>query len=448
MIRLSARFGASFGLVLSLVSTASAQISPTDVSITTFNPGDATAPVSTIEGRGIKVGEGTVLRPVFGAETGFVSNVFYEEDDVQPAGVLRLIAQIGAASLGAARLHPSSTIEADDPQQNLGQFEYRANVRLSYDFLLAEDNTASKTGGLGVGASLHGMVNPMGRLAFGFNEDFVRLIRAANFETDANVNRDINHLRLMMLYKPRDSAINGYLYYENRIEIFERDEQSFADRMTNRVGVHPQWRFLPQTQAYLDLSMANVTALDSESQKVTSYPLVLRAGLSTLLSVKTTLNLDAGYTNGFYSDGPSFSAPTIGTMIGYRYTPLGRVTLGYALTYEDSINANFFRDHVIRASWQHIIDPLIFMVQPEVHWRQYRGVTFAIPGVTGEDTRDDLILSVVGGVHYNFRRWLMATLNYRFTSVSTDYMYTVAGGTVDDPGYARHELLLGMRVAL
>ncbi|MBA3394641.1 MAG: outer membrane beta-barrel protein [Deltaproteobacteria bacterium] len=442
------RLLASFGLVLSLVATASAQITPGDISITAFNPGDATAPASTIEGRGIKVGEGTVLRPVFGAETGFVSNVFYEEDDAQPAGVLRLIAQIGTASLGAARLHPSSTIEQDDPQENLGQLEYRANLRLSYDFMLAEDNTASETGGLGIGASLHGMVNPMGRLSFGFGDDFVRLIRAANFETDSNTNRDINHLRLLMLYRPRDSAISGFLYYENRIDIFERDEQSFADRMTNRVGLHPQWRFLPQTQAYLDLSIANVTALDSDSQKVTSYPLVVRAGISTLLTVKTTLNLDAGYTNGFYDDGPSFSAPTIGAMIGYRYNPLGRVTAGYSLTYEDSINANYFRDHVLRASWQHIVNPVIFMVQPEVHFRQYRGVTFAVPGVMGEDTRNDVIFAVVGGVHYNFRRWLMATLNYRFTSVSTDYMYSVAGGTVDDPSYARHELLLGMRVAL
>ncbi|HLL25863.1 MAG TPA: hypothetical protein VK427_27180 [Kofleriaceae bacterium] len=444
------RLLASSGVVLSMVSMAtfaSADPSPNDISIAAFNPEDAVAPMSTIEGPGVKVGEGTVLRPVFGAETGFVSNVFYEDQNERPAGILRLIAQIGTASLGADRLHPSATIGADEGQENLGAFEYRADLRLSYDFMFSESDAATETGGLGVGATLRGMVNPSGRFAFGFNDEFVRLIRAANFETDANVNRDINQLRLLLLYRPRDSAISGYVYYDNRLDIFERSEQSFADRMTHRVGLHPQWRFFPQTQAYLDLSMGYTTALDGDSTKVDSYPLVVRAGLATLLSVKTTLNLDAGYTNGFYSEGPSFSAPVIGATIGHRYSPLGRVTAGYSLVYEDSINANYFRDHVIRASVQQVLKPLVFMIQPELHIRQYNGVTVAIPDIMGPDTRDDVIVSVIGGVHYSFRNWFLATLNYRFTSVSTDYMYTI-GGMTDDPGFVRHELLAGIRFAL
>ena len=440
------RLLASFGAVVAMVSAASAQVSPNDISIASFNPEDAVAPTSTIEGPGIKVGQGTVLRPVFGAETGYVSNVFYEEASEQPAGILRLIIQVGAASLGSARLHPSATV-SDDSQENVGDFEYRANLRLSYDFMISESDAADETGGLGIGASVAGMVNPMGRLAFGFNDDYTRLVRAANFETDANTNRHINNLRLLALYKPRDSAINGYLYYDNRLDIFERDEQSFADRMTHRVGLHPQWRFLPQTQAYLDVSIAYTSALEEDSTKVDSYPLVLRAGLATLLSVKTTFNIDAGYTNGFYSEGPSYSAPVFGANIGYRYSPLGRATLGYIYTHEDSINANFYRDHVIRGSLQQIFKPLVFMVQPEVHFREYRGVTIAIPGIMGPDTRNDVIFSLISGVHYNYRNWLLATLNYRFTSVSTDYMYS-AGGMTDDPGFVRHELLAGVRVAL
>jgi hypothetical protein len=441
------RLLASLGVVLSMVSTASADPSPNDISITSFNPEEAVAPASTVEGPGIKVGEGTVLHPVFGAETGFVSNVFYEEASEQGAGILRLLAQIGVSTLGAGRLNPTSTIEADDPQQNLGALEYRASLRASYDFMLTDNGAASDTGGLGLGASIHGMVNPSGRLAFGFDDDFERLIRAANFETDANTNRDINTFRALLFYKPRDSAINGFLYYDNRIDIFERSEQSFADRMTHRLGVHPQWRFLPQTQAYVDLSWAYTTKLDSDSTKVDSYPLVVRAGLQTLLNVNTTLNLDAGYTNGFYSDGPSFSAPVISATIGYRYSPLGRVTAGYMLIYEDSINANYYRDHVIRASLQQIIKPLVFMVQPELHLREYNGINTALPDIMGPDTRDDVIISVIAGAHYAFRNWMAATLNYRFSSVSTDYMYTI-GGMTDDPGFVRHELLAGIRVAL
>ncbi|MBA3465669.1 MAG: hypothetical protein H0T46_37400 [Deltaproteobacteria bacterium] len=439
------RLFVSLSLLAALAGTAAADISPNDISISSFNPEDAVAPASTVEGPGIKVGEGTVLRPVFGVETGFISNVFYEDKDEQPAGLLRLIAQAGVASLGSQRLNPNA-LDTEAPM-NLGQLEYRASLRLSYDLVFSDNDTADETGGLGIGASFKGMVNPMGTFAFGFDEDFQRLIRAANWETDANTNRDINNLRLLLLYRPRSSALGGYLYYHNTIDIFERDEQSFVDRWSNRVGVHPHWRFLPQTQAYLDLSWGNVAPLGSTNPKSGSYPLTVRAGLATLLSLKTTLNLDAGYTNGFYSSGPSFSAPVIGATIGYRYSPLGRVSIGYSLQYEDSINANYYRDHTIRGTLQHLVAPFVVMLQPEVHFRQYNGVTLAIPGLTGPAVRNDVIFSLIGGVHYNFRNWIAATVNYRFSMVSTDYMYVFAGAS-DNPSFVRHELLAGLRVAL
>jgi opacity protein-like surface antigen len=87
------------------------------------------------------------------------------------------------------------------------------------------------------------------------------------------------------------------------------------------------------------------------------------------------------------------------------------------------------------------------MVQPEVHFRQYSGINTAFPNIMGPNTRDDVIFAVIAGVHYNFRSWFLATLNYRFSTVQTDYMYTIDGQT-DDPSFARHELLAGVRVAL
>ena len=177
--------------------------------------------------------------------------------------------------------------------------------------------------------------------------------------------------------------------------------------------------------------------------KVSSFPLVVKAGIATLLTVKTTLNVEGGYTNGFYSSGPSFSAPLINAQVGYRYSPLGRVALGYSLQYSDSINANYYRDHVLRLWMRQLVTPFVVMVQPEVHLREYSG----IPPTQGAAVRDDVIFSVIAGMSYNFRNWLAATLNYRFTDVTTSYRY-MSGGMSDDPSFVRHELLLGMRAAL
>lgn len=436
-------------VVLGLLgSTAYAEVSPNDISIQSFNPEDAVAPTSTVEGPGIKVGEGTVLHPVVGLETGVVSNVFYEETDTRASGLLRFFAGISSASLSQARLNPAAAPNSDESdggsaEASRGNFIYRTSLRASYDVFLTNNDTVQETGGLGLGFSLHGLANAQGRLSFGFDEDFERLIRAANFETDANTNRDLNNLRLLALYHPADRAVSGYLSYENHLDVFEKSEQSFADRMSHRVALHPMWRIYPQTQVYSDVSIGYASALDSKSTKSSSYPLVARVGIATLLSLKTTVNVDAGYTNGFYSNGPSYSAPVVGAALGYRYSPLGRVTLNYVLQFEDSINANYYRDHVLRASMQQLFNPFVFMIQPEVHFREYQGVNVAVPTVMGPDTRNDFIAAVVAGLHYVFRDRLAATLNYRFSTVQTDYR-----DATDDPSYVRHELLFGVRAAL
>lgn len=410
--------------------------------IQTFDPESAVAPISVVEGAGIKVGEGTVLRPVFGVETGFVSNVFYDDENAQAAAILRLLAQIGTGSLGKDRLDtPDENAPADT---SIGSVRFRADLRASYDAVLSDNEIANDTGGLGLGASIHGVANPQGTWQFGFDDDYNRIIRAANFETSVNTNRNINRLQLALLFRPQGRSLSGSLYYTNTLDIFERDEQSFADRMEHRIGVRAAWTFLPKSQTYIDVSQGYVSGIgDAASMKVASYPLIAKAGLATLLTVKTTLNLEAGYTNGFYETGPSFSAPLFNAQIGYRYSPLGRVALMYSLQYQDSINANYFRDHVLRAWLRQIVGPLVVMVQPELHLRKYDGITI----VTGPPTRDDLVLSIIGGASYNFRNWIAATVNYRFSAVSTDYMY-MSGGLSDDPSFARHELLAGLRVAL
>lgn len=442
------------GFLLCLTATVRAQsvataadegTDPTDLTIGQFNPEEAVSPVSIVEGAGVKVGEGTVLRPVFGAETGVISNVFYSNTNPQAAGVFRLLAQIGTSSLGAARLN--TTAAPADGTVDTGSLQYRASLRASYDFLLSSDQQITQSGGLGLGASLHGLANPMGTYSFGFDEDYSRLIRAADFEINSNLNRDINTARLLLLYHPQGSTIGGYLAYRNTIDVFEQNMQAYTDRMGNYVDLHPIWQLFPQTQLYLNLSWGVVTAIGN-GPKSTSYPLVTDIGLATLLTPKVTFSAMAGYTNGFYARGPNFSAPVAGVNLGYRYSPLGRMTIGYQLAYTDSINANFYQDHVLFASLQQVLSPFVLVLQPEVHFRQYNGISVVAPQLMGLDTRNDVLVSVIAGLAYNFRDWFAATLNYRFTTQQTDYRYMVAGSSLVDPSYVRHELLLGLRIAM
>ncbi|HWU89731.1 MAG TPA: hypothetical protein VN253_20855 [Kofleriaceae bacterium] len=441
---------AGLGLVAALHAPARAQVAAS------FNAGDAVDPISVVEGPGVKVGEGTVLHPVFGVETGVISNVFYEDTGANPAGLLRLLAQVGTGSLGKQRLatpgpvdeNPLTAGENDGRTANIengGAFQYRADLRLSYDFMLSGNDRVAAQGGLGVGANLRGIVNPQATFSLAFLEDFERIIRATNFESRSDTNRIRNHLNLRLNFAPKGRTLSGLLRYDNNLDYFENASQQFANRLQHSFGLRGMWQWLPVTRIYADASIGVFGGLGASSTKVDSYPLNVEAGIQTLLTLSTTLIVHAGYTNGFYASGPSFSSPAVGAQIGYRYSPLGRVTLMYDYSHTDSINANFYRDHTLRATLEQGFVPFILTVRPEFHLRQYNGIT--VPGASSP-VRDDVILALTVGAHYNFRNWIAATLDYSFTTVQTNFTYMPEPGVTDDPSFVRHELLVGMRAAL
>lgn len=405
-------------------------------------PGGILAPISIVEGPGIKVGEGTVLHPIVGAETGFVSNVFYEESDPVPAGVLRLIAQVYTASLSKQRLAVPQ--EGTNVEENVGSHQYRAGLRLSYDFYLSGQDTLQAQGGLGVGALIRGHVLPQSTWSFLYLDNFERVIRSTNFETEERTNRDINRLQLGVQFAPRGRSVSGLLHFENIIDYFEDEDQHFANRLQNSLGLTVSWRFRPVTVFFADFTQGYFTGLGDASTKVTSFPLTAAVGVQTLLSLKTTIVARVGYTNGFYETGPSYSSVLGGLQFGYRYAPTGRITATYEYLHSDSINANFFRDHAIRGQLeQRFGAPLLFVAAPEFRLRRYEGVMSVVPG--GADTRDDLIFAAQAGLRWHFRESIAALIDYRFTMIDTDYVTGMFG---DDPSYQRHEVVAGVRAAL
>jgi len=401
------------------------------------------APIDVVEGDGIKIGEGTSLYPIVGLDTGLVSNVFYEDTDTTSAGVLRLIVGVGTGSLSPQRLAPRP-----GGMQNPGAVRHRADVRLAYDFYLSGNDNLNEQNGLGIAATFRGVFGPQRTWQFLYLDNFERIIRSANFESTSQVNRDINRLMLGVKFAPQGRTLSGLLHYTNILDLFEDSDQRFANRMQNQVGLTGAWRFRPYTTFFADVSQGFYFGIGEASAlanaKADSYPLVVSTGVQTLLTLKTTLIGRVGYTNGFYSTGPSYSTVLGGVQLGYRYSPLGRATVLYEYQHEDSINANYFRDHTLQLTLEQQLVPFVVRVAPELRFRHYDGITTLIPGIP--DTRDDVIVGVTGSMTYQFRNSLAAVLQYRFAAVQTDYMYTI--DRTDDPSYARHELIAGVRAAL
>lgn len=419
-------------------------ISGTNPGIT---PEGALAPVSIVEGPGLKVGEGTVLHPILGVETGFVSNVFFEDGAETPvsAGILRLLAQVGAGSLSPQRLATNGETDAPTEQANVGTLQYRADLRLTYDLFLSGDEEVQDQGGLGVGALFRGVVFPKRTWSFLYLDNYQRIIRATNFESTEHTNRNINRLSLGLQFAPGGRAITGLLHYDNVLDFFEDEDQQFANRLQHAIGLTVSWRFRPYTVFFADVTQGIYGGL-GDSIKVPSYPLTVAVGAQTLLGVNSSIITRIGYTNGFYSAGPSYSAVVGGVQFGYRYAHTGRVTLLYDYNHQDSINANYFRDHRIAATIEQQLVPVIFHAGPELRLRRYHGVQQVVP-TAPSDTRDDFILSVGAGVRYNFRDWFAGVVEYRLSLLETDFMYSVDGAS-DNPSFSRHELVAGIRAAL
>lgn len=415
---------------------------------------DATAPGDTIDpaavvvqGAGVKVGEGTVVHPTVGVETGVVSNVFYEESGRENvAGLLRVLIELSTGSLPAERLaiHNEAATDPGEQSREIGMLQYLASVYASWDQFLSTNDAVQEQGGLGGGLVFKGIANPQKTLSVSFLEHFDRAIRAANFETGEDVNRDVNLLALRFNILPRGRNLGGYFYYRNLVDYFEDNDQQFANRFQNTFGAHLTYQWLPLTRFYADASLGAFTGL-GDSTKTNSYPLRVLAGIQTALSLNLTVNGRIGYTQGFYSAGSDYATITGGVQVGYRYSPRGRALLMYDYDHQDSINANFYRDHMIKLQIDQQFVPFVVQASGEVHLRRYESTL--VMDVGGGTTRDDVIGAVNLTASYMFRGWIAGVLSYEFAAVSTDFLYDAGGGFIDDPSYARHLLLAGVRAA-
>lgn len=407
------------------------------------NPSSVGPDVQIVEGPGIKIGEGTVIHPTVGAEIGAVSNIFFTEASAANAALLRILAQVSIGSLSPKRLATSSAEAAqqDATSANKGDLEFRGTLALQYnEFLSTNDNVTSQRG-LGIRSGLQAVAFPMRTWAFKFHDAFSRAIRPTNFESPITIDRDTNILRLALAYQPQGRSIHGSLRYENTLDIFERDAHGFADRIHHLAGLNVSWQWLPVTKFYTDVSLGYFTGLGADSTKVTSMPLRAVAGVETALSVDTTLTAHAGYGQGFYASGPDFANFIGGAAFGYQFSELGKLSFTYDYGFQDSINANFFRDHAFRFNIQQVFMPFTVSVTADARLRQYQGL------LVGGAVRDDLIFNFNAGAFYNFRDWLAATADYTVLSAQTDFTYAV-DGLVLNPSYTRHMFLLGLRVAL
>ena len=403
---------------------------------------DPTVPDQTIvEGAGVKVGEGSVLHPVVGAETGYTTNVFYEQTGVG-APFMRLLAELNIASLSEQRIQSA---DPDAPvSEKSGDLTFHGGIRFIGQEYLTGDPNIDAQHNISGGANVHAWVFPQRTWRFGIDDDYIRDNRPTNFESSALINRDINHLQLQLRYAPEGRALSGAIRYQNVVDFFERTQDAFANRIQQTIGAHVEWQWLPITRLYADLSFGFFGPLGMSSVKVASNPLRGVVGIQSALTDDTAISAHVGWGAGFYSTGQSANQPIAGVTYQWRYSPTGNVVALYNYDFLDSIQANYFRDHQFSMmDTQSFYEKFVMMTIFDLRFRDYESI--AIPGVTASQ-RSDILFDFGLSPRYYFRDWFALTIDYDLLIDSTDFRYTTDGMMVD-PSYLRHQFMLGVRAA-
>jgi hypothetical protein len=400
-----------------------------------------------LEGPGVAVSPGTVLHPNIGAEAGVINNVFFEDTDAITSGLFRISAKLDLASAKAPEPETDPEILGEDPpaEPAAPAFEFRLGGVAAYEEYLYYGNpstTAQRN--LTLDAVGHLLVYPQGTWAFVADDRLRRDVRPRNFEDATSTNRIDNLLNLGIRYQPGGRAISGTLRYQNALDVYE-GSTAVANRMNQLLAVKGEWQWRPYTRFTAELSYGFYGPLGDAAPsgaltKYASNPLTFITSVATVLSEPVTLKAHLGWAWSPYEMGQGYNAPLAGTELGFMYAPTGRLVLEADYYFQDSTNANFYRDIKLQARVEQQVRKLLFSGGLAAYIRGYRGIN----GI-GAPNRDDVVLSATARAQYVLSERYYATAEYIGTADQTDYVTTFMG--TDDPSYSRHELMVGVRAA-
>lgn len=389
--------------------------------------GTASLPGSTSRSAptGLRVSEGSILHVGLGAEIGYDSNVFYSGTGARSSGLLIVLPY---AELTNA---PRGSNFAPSTYYSLGAtLQYR-----KYLDSLASDRASGFT------PTVNGLVEfgANQQLSLALTNTFIRSLDApyVNNAASANVTNDpIKHIvdvfGVRVKYAPGGGRLVSVLQLSGSYDNFAADttqnatNYSLANALAGLVALDVSWKWLPKTAVYARATQGVVYYTESNSGKNNSAPLHVMGGVRGLLTPKLSLNLALGYSNGFYSGGPS-TGGVRGSLaglaeLGWTLQDTTSFLLGYRHDFDNAIIGNFYYSDGVYASLrQSIQNRIIIIMGAKGELRSYQGLGAGV--MTGGGTRDDQTLIAGLTVDYYVQTALYVgvggSVQYNHTNSST-----------------------------
>jgi hypothetical protein len=374
-----------------------------------------------------------------GTEVGWDSNLFYADQNASPNS------PGGPISVFYLRLTPNFDL-TNRTRGATRAIDFGFRAGMNYVEYLTGDSTLSTHRQFGADASLTLALFPQLAYNVAFFDNYVRTAQPPYSNEPYNLDRDTNELGVRLSLSPGGGRLTFLIGYIFGIDFFEVSQLKDFDVMSHRFDLRASWRFLPKTAVYIAASEgiylyphAGATAHPG------SYPLRVDAGLQGLITTKLTVNLWAGYGNGFYVSGPSPNTVVGGLQLAWKPTMLSTGAIGYQHDFQNSLLGSYYDLDSVYATWTQLVWRFTGFVRLQYSNQRFQGIQMVSASTT---PRTDNIFLLNTRVDYPFRDWLFGSVGYDLQAdVTNGSIMTLAPGGLYPANYLKHVVYLRVTVA-
>jgi len=413
------------------------------------------------EGIGIRVGD-LELHPGFGAEVGYDSNVFYDDDGPQGSALLRFTPHLLVSTLTGERRDdegggpPSDEAledgEGGEREGNPPSVAFRGGISAGvYHYF----ETAAKTN-VGGDVDLRLVINPERPFQLTLFESFGRTIRPfVEAPAETSYARVRNDVGVDASFGTRGNILRGHLGYRFSADIFEDDIFSFATNLTHTIDAGGSWRFLPHTAQIYALDVAITSYTGDPGAAVTllspSVRMRMRWGINGAVTNTFSVLGIVGYAAGFYEDGDDYDSLIGQVEARWQISPGTRLAVGYDRDFFNSYLGGFNRRDRGYLNLQLLVGGSFLLgVEGSAGLYEFGPVVSSMGGAPIGTTidRTDIRLTASLFAEYRFADWLALNGTFRYAADITDYQFNFVRGTgpvIDPAEYQKMQAWAGVR---
>lgn len=403
------------------------------------------------EGSGIRVGD-LELHPGIGAELGYLSNVYNDEDGNE----------LGSAALRVAPHLFLSTLTEErgdtEGERVPGFVRFRGGLSASLQHYFADN---MPTTDFGANADLRLTLAPERPISFEVVEIFSRMFRpfADPIEDPADgplpspdYVRYQETIGARLIGQTRGGLLQGSLGYRFNYNWFQDDAYSQNNNLIHTVQLTGGWEFLPKTALFYEATYAHQDYTENQDsgedvQRLEDNDQVSsRIGINGAITSRISATLAAGYAAGFFN-GNDFEGVTV--HVDGRWTPteISELGLGYERSFTSAYLGNFVqRDQIYTRLRFFVGGSFVIASKLAVEFLQ-----FGPDELSDAEPRDDIRYSGDLSAEYRFVSWLALTGQLSAVIDDTDYVYvldTPSGDDEDPAEYKSFEAWIGVRAFL